>query len=124
MKAPRHLESGQQAERLALEMLLAEGFTLHTSNYSCPQGELDLVLLDPKGTLVIVEVRYRHDDSRGGAAETVGMAKQRKLTLATQHFLSKHAELRRRPLRFDVVAVSGVSGPDAVEWIQDAFQPG
>ncbi|HEY1772787.1 MAG TPA: YraN family protein [Gammaproteobacteria bacterium] len=122
--SPKHLESGQQAEQLALEMLLARGLTLHTRNYNCPQGELDLVLLDPKGSLVVVEVRYRHDDSRGSAAETVGNAKQRKLTLAARHFLSQHAELRRRALRFDVVAVSGDSGPDAVEWIQDAFQPG
>jgi putative endonuclease len=122
--SPKHLESGQQAERLALEMLLAEGLTLHTRNYSCPQGELDLVLLDPKGNLVVVEVRYRHDDSRGAAAETVGAAKQRKLTLAAQHFLNRYAELRRKPLRFDVVAVSGSEGPGALEWIQDAFQPG
>lgn len=122
--SPKHLESGQQAERLALEMLESEGLTLHSRNYNCPQGELDLVLLDPAGTLVVVEVRYRHDDSRGSAAETVGAAKQRKLTLATQHFLQQHPGLRRKPLRFDVVAVSGDSGPDAVEWIQDAFQPG
>jgi putative endonuclease len=74
--------------------------------------------------VVVVEVRYRHDDSRGSAAETVGDAKQRKLTLATRHFLSQHAELRRKPLRFDVVAVSGSEGPGALEWIQDAFQPG
>ncbi len=122
--SPKPLESGQQAERLALEMLMAEGLTLHSRNYSCPQGELDLVLLDPTGTLVVVEVRYRHDDSRGSAAETVGAAKQPKHTLATQHFLRQHPGLRRKPLRFDVVAVSGDSGPDAVEWIQDAFQPG
>jgi putative endonuclease len=122
--SPKHLESGQQAERLALEMLEAKGLTLHSRNYSCPQGELDLVLLDPAGTLVVVEVRYRHDDSRGSAAETVGLAKQRKLTRAAQHFLRQHAELRRKPLRFDVVAVSGSEGPGALEWIQDAFQPG
>jgi putative endonuclease len=121
---PKHLESGQQAEQLALEMLLAKGLTLHSRNYSCPQGELDLVFLDPAGSLVVVEVRYRHDDSRGSAAESVGAAKQRKLTLAAQHFLRQHAELRSKPLRFDVVAVSGAAGPDAVEWIQDAFQPG
>lgn len=82
------------------------------------------MLLDPAGSLVVVEVRYRHDDSRGSAAESVGAAKQRKLTLAAQRLLRQHAELRRKPLRFDVVAVSGAAGPDAVEWIQDAFQPG
>ena len=78
----------------------------------------------PDGALVIVEVRYRQDTSRGSAAESVGRDKQRKLSLAAQHLLRTHADLRRKPLRLDVVAVSGDSGPDAVEWIQDAFQPG
>jgi len=122
--SPQHLESGQQAEQLALEMLLAKGLTLHTRNYRCPQGELDLVMQAADGALVIVEVRYRQDGSRGTAAETVGRDKQRKLTLAAQHLLQTHPELRRKPLRFDVVALSGDSGSDAVEWIQDAFQPG
>lgn len=121
---PKHLESGQQAEQLALEMLEAKGLRLHTRNYRCPQGELDLVMQAPDGALVVVEVRYRQDGSRGSAAETVGREKQRKLTLAAQHLLRTHPELRRKPLRFDVVAVSGDPGSDAVEWIQDAFQPG
>ena len=121
---PRHLESGQQAERLALEMLLAKGLALHTRNYRCPQGELDLVMQAPDGGLVVVEVRYRQDHSRGTAAETVGAEKRRKLILAAQHLLQARPELRRKALRFDVVAVSGAEGPDAVEWIQDAFQAG
>lgn len=120
--SPKHLESGQQAEQLALEMLLAEGLKLHTRNYLCPQGELDLVMQAPDGGLVVVEVRYRHDASRGSAAESVGADKRRKLILAAQHLLQGRPELRRKPLRFDVVAVSGAAGPDAVEWIQDAFQ--
>ena len=124
MTGPKHLEAGQQAEQLALEMLLAEGLTLHTRNYRCPQGELDLVMQAPDGALVVVEVRYRQEASRGSAAETVGATKQRKLTLATQHLLSRQPELKRRPLRFDVVAVTGSEGPAAVEWIRDAFQPG
>lgn len=119
---PKHLESGQQAEQLALEMLKSKGLTLHSRNYRCPQGELDLVLLDSAGTLVVVEVRYRQDVGHGSAAETVGPAKRCKLILATQHFLRQHSDLRRKPLRFDVVAVSGSLGPGAVEWIQDAFQ--
>lgn len=121
MSLAPHLESGQRAEELALTTLEARGLTLLERNYSCPQGELDLVLLDGS-SLVVVEVRYRRDASRGSAAETVGPEKRRKLTLATQHFLRSHADLRRRPLRFDVVAVAGEGESLAVEWIQDAFQ--
>jgi putative endonuclease len=120
--SPKHLESGQQADQLALEMLDSRGLKLHTRNYRCPQGELDLVMQAPDGGLVVVEVRYRQDASRGSAAETVGAEKRRKLILAAQHLLQTRPELRRKPLRFDVVAVSGTQGPDTVEWIQDAFQ--
>ncbi|HLW74612.1 MAG TPA: YraN family protein [Gammaproteobacteria bacterium] len=121
MSLPPHLEAGQDAERRALEMLEGAGLKLLTRNYHCPQGELDLVLMD-RETLVVAEVRYRKDASRGTPAETVGHEKQRKLVLATRHFLSTHADLRRKPLRFDVVAVTAGVGPWAVEWLKDAFQ--
>lgn len=122
--SPRHLESGQQAEQLALSTLLAAGLKLHARNYRCPQGELDLVMQAADGTLVVVEVRYRQGGGYGSAAETIGNSKQHKLILAAKHLLQTQPELRRKPLRFDVVAVTGAAGPDAVEWIQDAFQAG
>ena len=121
MSLAPHLESGRDAELRALEMLHAAGLKLLVRNYRCPQGELDLVLLHGE-TVVAAEVRFRKDASRGSAAETVGPEKRRKLILATQHFLQTHTELRRKPLRFDVVAVTGGGGEGAVEWIQDAFQ--
>jgi putative endonuclease len=121
-RAP-HLDSGRQAEELALATLEAKGLKLLARNYRCPMGELDLVLEDGR-QLVVAEVRYRKDASRGSAAETVGAEKQRKLVLATQHLLQHHPDWRRRPLRFDVLAVSDADGDSAVEWIQDAFQAG
>jgi len=84
---------------------------------------LDLELLH--GEVVAAEkVRFRKDANRGSAAETAGRDKQRKVILATQQLLKTHAELRRKPLCFDVVAVTGEGEDLAVEWIQDAFQPG
>jgi len=116
-----HLQSGQQAEDLALALLQARGLKLLMRNYRCPQGELDLVLT-LQDTRAVVEVRFRRDPGHGSAAETVGRDKQHKLILATRHFLQRHAEFRRKPLRFDVVAVAGDVESAAVEWIQDAFQ--
>jgi putative endonuclease len=116
-----HLQSGQQAEDLALAMLQTHGLKLLLRNYRCPQGELDLVLTQ-QDTLVVVEVRFRRDPGHGSPAETVGRDKQHKLILATRHFLQRHAELRRKPLRFDVVAITAGQPEPAVEWIQDAFQ--
>lgn len=98
---PRHLEGGQQAEALVLATLQAADVSL-----------------------VVVEVRCRQGGNRGSAAETVGGSKQHKLALAAKHLLQTHPELRRKPLRFDVVAVTGAQESDAVEWIHDAFQAG
>ncbi|HET7922273.1 MAG TPA: YraN family protein [Gammaproteobacteria bacterium] len=117
-----HLEAGRQAEDRALTELLRRGLQLVQRNYRCPQGELDLVMEDG-GTLVIVEVRYRRERGFGGAAETVGAGKQRKLLLAAQHLLQADARLRRKPLRFDVFAVTEQrDGRIESEWIRDAFR--
>ena len=118
----RHPDCGQQAEALALATLQAAGLKLHTRDYRCPQNQLDLVRQAADGTLVAVEARYRQGGGHGSAAEAVVGSKQRNLVLAAKHLLRTHPELRRTLLRFDVVTVTGAQGPDAVEWIQDAFQ--
>lgn len=116
-----HLERGRLAEDLALARLETAGLALLARNYRCPPGELDLLLLEGE-TLVVAEVRYREGASHGSAAESVDGAKQRRIVRATQHFLQAHPAHRRRPLRFDVMAVTGSQEPPAVEWIKDAFR--
>ncbi|MDE2234006.1 MAG: YraN family protein [Gammaproteobacteria bacterium] len=122
MKLASHLASGRDAENLALAMLTAGGLRLLTRNYRCPQGELDLVMAEGE-TLVMVEVRYRRERGFGDAATSVDGRKQRKLLHAAQHFLLQDASLRRKPLRFDVVAVSVTgNGEMKTDWIKDAFR--
>ncbi|MGB9429348.1 MAG: YraN family protein [Gammaproteobacteria bacterium] len=122
MNLAPHLAAGQRAEDQALELLRRAGLKLLTRNYRCPQGELDLVMEDGE-TLVMVEVRYRLERGFGGAAETVDRRKQEKLLRAAQHFLQQDARHRRRPLRFDVVAVNETTtGGIQTDWIKDAFR--
>ena len=81
-------------------------------------GEIDLVMRDRDGTLVFVEVRLRASPAHGGAAASVGPAKQRSLLLAARHYLLRFAT--PPPCRFDVVAIDG----DRLEWLQGAFDAG
>lgn len=108
-------EQGRTAEEAALRYLQARGLRLETRNYRCRGGELDLVMRDGR-QWVFVEVRYRNNDSFGTPQATVGRAKQRRLTLAAEHFLLHHAN---HPSRFDVVALTG--SPPRIEWIKNAF---
>ena len=113
--------TGAAAEDLALAWLQQRGLTLVRRNYRVARGpgarggEIDLILREADGTLVFCEVRARASDRHGGAAATVGAAKQRALVFAAQHFLLTLTRLP--PCRFDVVAIDGTN----VEWLQGAF---
>lgn len=117
---------GRQAESAALAHLERAGLRLLTRNYRCRAGEIDLVMLDDAtGVLVLVEVRSRSRREFGGAAATIGYAKQRRFTLAARHLLMTRRELRRLRVRFDVVAIDPADAPgDAVklQWIRGAWQ--
>lgn len=113
-------ERGRAAEDAALRFLEARGFALLRRNYRCRLGEIDLVMRDGP-SLVFVEVRARDSDAYGGAAASVGPAKQRRLAAAARHFLMTHPREAQRPARFDVVAISGCDGENPPRWIRAAF---
>lgn len=113
---------GDEGEARALEHLQRQGLTLEQRNYRVaagpgkPGGEWDLILRERDGTLVFVEVRRRASGTHGGAAQSIGKSKQRRLVLAARHFLRRYAT--PPPCRFDVVALDG----DHLEWLKAAFE--
>jgi putative endonuclease len=126
---------GAAGEAAALAHLQAAGLKLVTRNFKSPGrggGEVDLIMREPDGTLVFVEVRQRAHAAFGGAAASVGWAKQRRVIFAARHYLQRLASLP--PCRFDVVALQGTTlagvagqgqpapgGGLAIEWIRGAF---
>lgn len=112
---------GNAAETRALEYLLERGLQLVCRNFYCKGGELDLVMRDG-ATLVIVEVRSRVDQGYGTAAESIDTHKRRRIVRAAGYLLMKHRELRRLPVRFDVVVLNtGSNKQPPLEWIRAAF---
>ncbi len=113
---------GDEGEALALAHLLRAGLVLVERNYRVARGpharggEVDLILRDRDGTLVFVEVRQRAGAGHGGAAASVGIAKQRRLVLAARHYLMRWPS--PPPCRFDVVAIDG----GRVTWLKAAFE--
>jgi putative endonuclease len=128
VQAVRTKTQGDRAEQLALEHLQARGLRLVRRNFRTPGrggGEIDLIMREPDGTLVFVEVRQRASQRQGGAAASITSHKQRRIVFAARHFL--HAIRSEPPCRFDVVLVEGhVTGaPDAtVVWLRAAFDAG
>jgi putative endonuclease len=123
--SPGTRRDGDAAEVRALAWLQAQGLVLVERNYRVARGpharggEIDLVLRDRDGTLVFCEVRVRRGSAQGGAAASVGAAKQQRLRFAAQHYLQRCASPPR--CRFDVVAIDGAAADGRLEWLRGAF---
>lgn len=109
--------TGDKAELQALLHLQKQGLQLLHRNYYCPYGEIDLIMHD-KQTLVFIEVRYRKNNTFGGALASINRVKQRKIIATAEFFLAE--QKNEYNCRFDVIAIDdSVTSP---LWIQDAFQ--
>ena len=110
-------QRGDRAEHLAEHYLRRHGLRTLERNYRTRQGEIDLIMLDG-ATHVFVEVRLRSRQDYGGAAASIGHAKQKRIVAAAQHFLGGRAS--PPPCRFDVVLLNQLDA-EAIEWIKNAF---
>jgi len=114
-----HLRAGRSGEAFARRWLEARGLKHICSNFRCRYGELDLVMRE-RDCLVIVEVRYRHNDDYGGALPSVTHVKLQRIARAIQHLLTQQRQLRDLSLRFDVLALSGSTTAPTVRWCKRA----
>ena len=128
-------DTGAKIEKVVLNFLIKEGLKKVTANYRCKLGEIDLIMLEDK-TLVFVEVRFRKQDTFGGGAASVTLAKQRKLAQTASLYVQRNNV--QSACRFDVVDVSSyeftrnanksafnknVHHNYQINWIRDAFLP-
>jgi putative endonuclease len=99
------------------------------SNFRTPGrggGEIDLIMREPDGTLVFVEVRQRSGDGHGGAGASIGAIKQRRIVYAARHYLARLTSVP--PCRFDVVLIDGSldgsleKGGAKLTWLKGAFE--
>ena len=97
------------------------GKMLLTHNFHTRMGELDVVVQEPDGTIVICEVKTRAEGSLTTPAEAVNRAKQRRLIRAAEAYLQRTG-LSDAPVRFDVAEVNPLdSGRWMVHIIRGAF---
>lgn len=107
----RH-ELGERAEVAVAAWLTSRGWTILARRWRCPQGELDIVALDPRATLVAVEVKLRGSSRVGGPLESVDRRRLARLRAALGRFSSTAPVVAAGGLRIDLVGV--VPAPDGL----------
>jgi putative endonuclease len=116
----RHIELGNEGEKLAVAHLRKLRYKILERNYRCKFGEIDIIALDKKA-LVFIEVKTRSSREFGSPQTGVTPKKKRQLTRVALAYLQKH-QLFEREARFDVVAVEMDYGQERVDVIRNAFE--
>ena len=96
---------GTAGEHHARRYLEARGMRHIESNWRCPSGELDLVMLDGD-ELVFVEVKIRHGEEMGRAEEGVSAAQSRRLLRAGEIYVARHPDMHELVWRIDLIAIT------------------
>jgi putative endonuclease len=111
MTRPSTTVLGRAAEDRALAWLQKQGLVLVERNVRSRRGEIDLVMRDGD-VLVFVEVRQRRSTSHGGAAASIGPAKQARLWHAAELYLMRQG--CAKACRFDAVCIDG----ESLQWLK------
>jgi len=107
-------KTGAIAEHIACQFLTENKLKLIIKNYSCRQGEIDLIMQD-QNELVFIEVRYRKNQSHGSALESITQYKLRRIKTAINHYIMTN-NLGYIPCRIDVVGLNGNLYQPDIDW--------
>lgn len=121
LRSAKNTALGQAGEAFAARLYTARGAVVLARNVRYANGELDLVVREPDGTYVFVEVKTRAS-ADFGVAEAVTPRKLSRMRRAAVTWLSGQARLK--DVRFDVVALTArpVGAPGTADFDVELYQ--
>ncbi|MFY1048135.1 YraN family protein [Chryseobacterium sp. GP-SGM7] len=115
-----HNDLGKEAENLAAEYLLKNGYKILVRNFRFKKNEVDIIA-EKDNLIIIIEVKARSTDFFILPQEAVTKGKIKSIVLAANHFLEEFN--KNQEVRFDIVSVLPDQNKNLqIEHIEDAFQ--
>ena len=116
----RHIDTGNNGEKLAVEMLVQKGYNILHTNWRNEKSEVDIIA-EHNNVIVFAEVKTRSTDYFGDPAEAVQKKKQKMLVKAAEAYI----ELNNcdQEIRYDIISIVINKGETKIEHIEDAFYP-
>jgi len=126
--APTEDSLGRRGEHLARQFLRRTRFKILATNYRCPAGEADLIVLDVSTrktagaeTIVFVEVKTRQDPLNVAPESAVNAAKRQQLRKVARYYLTTR-DTQGFATRFDIIAILIPPGQEPqIKHIKNAF---
>ena len=98
-------ELGKGGEDLACKYLEENNYQILERNFSCSQGEIDIIAKDKlKQEIVFFEVKTRSNTKYGSPANSVNTKKQKHIKKAIKYYAYKN-NLKNIPIRIDVIEI-------------------
>lgn len=117
----QHRSLGEQGESAVTAYLKAQGCTICALNYSCKNGEIDIIA--QKGNVrLFVEVKTRHHHYFS-TSQVITPTKQRKIVATAHHYNSIRGWGDNLVHRFDVALLEQVENKLSITYIPNAFTP-
>ncbi len=104
---------GLEAEEAAARLYEAEGARILARRFKTPHGELDLILEEPDGGIVFVEVKAR--GRMEAALEALAPRQARRMEAAALFWIAAQSLAREPEARFDLVAFDARSRPQRLK---------
>lgn len=96
-------EIGKFGEELATKYLRNSGYEIMDRNFSCKQGEIDIIACMNK-EIIFTEVKTRTNLHYGRPSEAVTNVKQKHIKKAAEYYIYKNC-LEYKYIRFDIIEV-------------------
>lgn len=119
-----HNEFGAWGEKVAEEYLRHKGYSILDRDWHYGHKDIDVVAYeDDTNTLVIVEVKARHNENVTTALQAVDKEKRKNLVRSAFAF-AKSTEHFFPYIRFDVITIVGSRENYELQHYKGAFKPG
>lgn len=120
-KLPATAVDGHRAETAARIYLENSGLKTLNRNYRGRFGEIDLIMQDG-AMIAFVEVRFRSNNYKLDAAETIDMRKCDRIIKTAMQYMQSLKNPDAHYYRFDVITITGPLEKPTINWIRNAFQ--
>ncbi len=111
-------------ESFAVTYLINKGYIVLDTNYSCPQGEIDVVA-QRENCLVFVEVKTRRKHSITEAKSSISHTKQKRLSITAQYYINQNPQSDNLNTRFDALILfyNDIENSFTIHHLENAFYP-
>lgn len=115
-----HNELGKEAENLAAEYLLKNGYKILVRNFRFQKNEVDIIA-EKDNLIIVIEVKARSTDFFILPQEAVTKGKIKSIVSAANHFMEEFN--KNQEVRFDIISVLPDENKNLqIEHIEDAFE--